>query len=100
MPTVLPFVKRLLSATWNELYQDLPSLLVVLMSPNCGYGRSNCERAIVALLRPLPGKRPANGFTTVPVRKVLLASIAAVRELSVFRYWTGSALMLRVISMS
>ncbi len=55
---------------------------------------------MVALLKPEPaGNSPANGFATVPVRNVLLAFIAAVRELSVFRYWFGSALMLRVISM-
>ena len=78
----------------------MPSLLVVLMSPNCGYGRSNCRRAIVALLKPLPGSRPANGFVTDADRNVLLATIAAERELSPLRYWFGSALMLRVISMS
>ena len=70
------------------------------MSPNCGYGRSSCERAIVALLKLVPGSSPANGFATEPVRNVLFAFIAAVRELSVFRYSFGRALMLRTISMS
>ena len=64
---------------------DDPSLLVVLMSPNPGYGRSSCRRAICALLMPLPGTRPANGLVTWADRNVLLAFIAAVRELSVFR---------------
>ena len=55
---------------------------------------------MVGLLKLVPGSSPANGFATAPVRKVLLAFIAAVRELSVFRYWFGRALMLRMISMS
>ena len=82
------------------MYQDLPSLFVVVMSPNWGYGRISCDREMVALLKLVPGSSPANGFATDAVRNVLLASIAAVRELSVFRYWIGSALMLRLISMS
>ena len=55
---------------------------------------------MVELLRLLPGSSPANGFATEPVRKLLLAFIAAVRELSVFRYWFGRALMFWKISMS
>ncbi len=57
-------------------------------------------RAMVGLLKLVPGSSPANGFATAPLRNALLAFIAAVRELSVFRYWFGRALMLRTISMS
>src|SRR5512145_1338240 len=100
MPMVLPLEKRFWMLTCAELYQDLPSLLVVVMSPNCGYGRSSCERAIVALLKLVPGSRPAKGLVTVAVRKEFVAVIAASREVEVLRYSFGSALMLRLISMS
>src|SRR5262249_14539698 len=82
------------------------------MSPKFGNGRSNCRRDVVApaptksalpLVQPVPlelGLLQKNGFATVPPRAVLLAPWAAVRELSVFRYLLGRALMFRVISMS
>ena len=70
------------------------------MSPKAGYGRSRVERPMVALLRLVPGSSPANGFAAENDSNVLLASIAAVRELSVFRYLPGITLMLRLISMS
>ena len=71
-----PFENRFCRPNWPEWYQDLPSLFVVLMSPKAGNGRSSCERAMVGLLKPLPGRSPANGFATGAVRKVLLAIIA------------------------
>ena len=55
---------------------------------------------MVALLKLVPGTSPANGFATDADRNALLATISAVLELSVLRYWFGSALMLRMISMS
>ena len=30
--------------------------------PNCGNGRSSCWRLMVAVLRPVPGTRPAKGL--------------------------------------
>src|SRR5262245_5110656 len=92
---------------WNAWYQLSPSLLVVLMAPNSGYGVSNVRREIVVptpvysgVVQVLPVMVVQNGFLTVAPRLVLLRAIAVVTELSVFKYLLGTAFRFRVISMS
>src|SRR6059036_1589931 len=55
-------VKRFSSLNCAELYTLVPSSSYVRMLPNCGNGRSSCERAIVAPLKLVPGSKPWNGL--------------------------------------
>src|SRR5919204_2130258 len=57
-------VNRFSSLNCAELYTLVPSSPYVRMLPNCGYGRSSCERGTIEPLKPVPGRRPWNGFAT------------------------------------
>ena len=52
------------------MYQDFPSLFVVVTAPKFGNGNSSCDLAMVELANVVPAKSvdPKNGLATVALR--------------------------------
>src|SRR5207244_845208 len=75
----------------KEWYHELPAVTVAVTpsTGNCGYATSNCCRATVEPLRPVPGKRPANGLGVWALRK---SRFAWSRSGEVERYCRGMKL--------